>query len=285
MGIPPTADFPRELGYGFPPLLRARPADSVDPAHRAVRAGDQGDAHGLHLARYRLDARGRPAPGHLPALQDARHPDEAQRQGRRVENQGQVRGRGVRPQRRGRETLAMQPRLPARIRRRPRRQGPRRAHRAHAHRRADPHRARQEALARVVPGAHRRGQGPRPLDLQARPVRLVARRGRDEGHRPPPLLVPQRPGRLCQEVRHPVRRARGRRSRARADTRGPDGARGQPLHRGTCARRDRGVLRPHHPQAHPRAHRAPYRHRAAEKQEKRAQTGRALGQGANGSRI
>lgn len=71
----------------------------------------------------------------------------------RVENQGQVRGRGVRPQRRGRETLAMQPRLPARIRRRPRRQGPRRAHRAHAHRRADPHRARQEALARVVPGA------------------------------------------------------------------------------------------------------------------------------------
>lgn len=28
-----------------------------------------------------------------------------------------------------------------------------------------------------------------------------------------------------------------------------------------------------------------YRHRAAEKQEKRAQTGRALGQGANGSRI
>ena len=232
MGVPPPADLPRELGHGFPPLLRPRPADPAGAACRAISAGVQGDAHGLHLARHRLDARGSPAPGHLPALQDARYAYEAQWQGRWVENQGQVRGRGVRAQRRGRETLALQHGLPARIRRRPRRQGPRRIHRAHAHRRADPHRARQEALAGVVPGAHRRGQGPRALDLQARPLRLVAWGGRDEGHRPPPLLVPQRPGRLRQEVRHPVRGAGGRRARARADSRGPDRARGQPLHRG-----------------------------------------------------
>ena len=54
--------------------------------------------------------------------------------------------------------MALQHGLPARIRRRPRRQGPRRIHRAHVHRRADPHRARQEALAGVVPGAHRRAR-------------------------------------------------------------------------------------------------------------------------------
>ena len=232
MGVPPPTDLPRELGYGFPPLLRPRPADPAGAACRAISAGVQGDAHGLHLARHRLDARGSPAPGHLPALQDARYADEAERQDREVENQGQVRGRGVRPQRGGRETLAMQPRLPTGICRGPRRQGPRRAHRAHAHRRADPHRARQEALAGVVPGAYRRGQGPRPLDLQARPVRLVARRGRDEGHRPSPLLVPERARGVRKEVRHPVRGARGRRARARADARGPDRTRGQPLHRG-----------------------------------------------------
>ena len=80
MGVPSPADLPSELGHGLPPLLRPRPADPADSAHCAVRAGNQGDAHGLHLARYRLDARGRPAPGHLPALQDARHADEAKRQ-------------------------------------------------------------------------------------------------------------------------------------------------------------------------------------------------------------